>query len=461
MGKIKVLYLDDEIENLNAFKASFRRSFDVHTALTAEEGYEILKNYPVEVVISDQRMPGTTGVDFFESISVAYPNPMRILLTGYSDINAIIDAVNRGHIYRYVSKPWQEHDLKLAIESAHNIYDLKEKNNRLNAKYRKVFTDSSDPILLFDLSGKITDYNQAATDLFDTKGEELNGVKIKSLLPLKVDMEQVFKVLGDKGVINGYECLIYGKEEVRNCLLTANVITNNYGEVVSYQAIIKDVTERSRLNKLLLMKVIETQEEERESIARDLNDGIEELLSSMSSRFKSLQVNLENEGEQLPVDQQDISKILTEAVKDLRRICFNTLPLVLQEHNLIVVIEELRTNLMREDFYIEFSYADDFPEINKSLGVSVFRVVQEFINNSRKNSGASRVRIELKFDKDSIILNLADNGPGFKINELELPNHKSLENIKTRVESFNGSLDLSTIVNQGTECDIKIPLLLN
>ena len=122
MDKIKVLYLDDEIENLNAFKAAFRRDFEIHTAISADEGYEVLKNHRIEVVLSDQRMPGITGVDFFESISEQYPNPMRILLTGYSDINAIIDAVNRGHIYRYVSKPWHEHDLKLAIENAHDIY---------------------------------------------------------------------------------------------------------------------------------------------------------------------------------------------------------------------------------------------------------------------------------------------------------------------------------------------------
>ena len=68
MEKIKVLYIDDEVSNLNAFKASFRRQFDVYTATSADEGYDILKSDPIEVVISDQRMPGKTGTDFFESI---------------------------------------------------------------------------------------------------------------------------------------------------------------------------------------------------------------------------------------------------------------------------------------------------------------------------------------------------------------------------------------------------------
>ena len=65
MGKIKVLYIDDEILNLHAFKASFRREFEVHTASSAQEGEEVLKNHPIEVVLSDQRMPGTTGVELF------------------------------------------------------------------------------------------------------------------------------------------------------------------------------------------------------------------------------------------------------------------------------------------------------------------------------------------------------------------------------------------------------------
>jgi len=68
MDKIKVLYIDDEQSNLNAFKAAFRRIFEVHLANSAEQGYDILNKYPIEVILSDQRMPEKTGVDFFQSI---------------------------------------------------------------------------------------------------------------------------------------------------------------------------------------------------------------------------------------------------------------------------------------------------------------------------------------------------------------------------------------------------------
>ena len=139
MEKIKVLYIDDEKSNLNAFRAAFRRVFEVHLANSAEEGLQILNTHPIEVILSDQRMPSTTGVDFFESILETHPNPIRILLTAYTDIEAIIDAINVGQVYRYVTKPWNEYDLKLTIENAYRIYHLKEQNNKVSSKYSRIF----------------------------------------------------------------------------------------------------------------------------------------------------------------------------------------------------------------------------------------------------------------------------------------------------------------------------------
>ena len=89
--KISVLYVDDESHNLNSFKASFRREFTVYIAQSAAEATQILKqDNDIQIIISDQRMPGITGVEFLESTIEAYPDAIRILLTGYADINAVI-----------------------------------------------------------------------------------------------------------------------------------------------------------------------------------------------------------------------------------------------------------------------------------------------------------------------------------------------------------------------------------
>lgn len=128
---INVLYVDDEVHNLNAFRASFRRLFNVFIAESAIEGRKILETELIHVIITDQRMPVTTGIEFLESIIPDFPEPIRILLTGYADINAVIDAINRGQVYKYIQKPWMDEDLRINIEKAFEIYSLRKENREL------------------------------------------------------------------------------------------------------------------------------------------------------------------------------------------------------------------------------------------------------------------------------------------------------------------------------------------
>ena len=129
--KINVLYVDDEVANLSAFKAAFRRVFNVYIAESAAEGTELLKEKDIEVILTDQRMPQMTGVQFLESIIAEFPDPIRILSTGYSDIDAVIDAVNKGQIYKYISKPWNSEDLEINIKRAYEVFRLRQENKEL------------------------------------------------------------------------------------------------------------------------------------------------------------------------------------------------------------------------------------------------------------------------------------------------------------------------------------------
>ncbi|MEJ2881980.1 hybrid sensor histidine kinase/response regulator [Pedobacter sp. GR22-6] len=122
---IRVLYIDDEENNLNAFKAGFRRQYEIYTAISAADGLKILENVPVHVIIADQKMPQTTGVEFFKSIVKTFPDPIRILLTGYTDIEALADAINHGDIYRYITKPWNDLELHNSIKNAYDAYKAK------------------------------------------------------------------------------------------------------------------------------------------------------------------------------------------------------------------------------------------------------------------------------------------------------------------------------------------------
>lgn len=131
---INVLYIDDEVHNLTSFKASFRRHYNVFTAESAEEGKLILGQEDIHIILSDQRMPKMTGIEFFESILKEHPEPIRILITGYTDINAVIDAINKGEVYKYLTKPWNENDIRIFIDKAYEVFALRREVIELNKK---------------------------------------------------------------------------------------------------------------------------------------------------------------------------------------------------------------------------------------------------------------------------------------------------------------------------------------
>ena len=129
--KHRVLYVDDEENNLISFRAAFRRNYDIFTAINADEGINILHKEEVPIIITDQRMPGITGVEFLEKIIPEYPETVRMILTGFSDIEAIIQAINTGRVFRYITKPWNESELKMTIDNAFDLYNLQQRNKKL------------------------------------------------------------------------------------------------------------------------------------------------------------------------------------------------------------------------------------------------------------------------------------------------------------------------------------------
>jgi len=133
-NKITILYVDDEENNLFSFKATFRIKYNVITALSGDEALKILAEKSVQIIITDQRMPGMTGVEFLEQVLEKYPDPMRILLTGYADMGAVVDAVNKGKIFHYLAKPWNEEELDITINRAYEKYLEKMELRETNAK---------------------------------------------------------------------------------------------------------------------------------------------------------------------------------------------------------------------------------------------------------------------------------------------------------------------------------------
>lgn len=142
-----VLYVDDEENNLTSFRAALRRNYNIFTALSGEEGMEIIAQHDIHIIVTDQRMPGMTGVQFLQHVPDE-PDNIRMILTGFSDVEAIIEAINTGKVYRYITKPWDKDDLKITIDNAleavrlrrdnkHLILELQKNNESLEQKVRE------------------------------------------------------------------------------------------------------------------------------------------------------------------------------------------------------------------------------------------------------------------------------------------------------------------------------------
>lgn len=140
--KIKILYIDDEINNLVGFKASFRFDYRIFTANNIVEAYQHLEQHnDIRIVFCDQRMPDKTGVQFFEEMRELFPHPVRILLTGYTDIESVIESINRSNIFRYVKKPWVDADIIAAIEEANRYYMVNSMISIKNLELQKAYDE--------------------------------------------------------------------------------------------------------------------------------------------------------------------------------------------------------------------------------------------------------------------------------------------------------------------------------
>ncbi len=147
--KFPLLYVDDEEHNLISFAATFRKEYKVHTAKTGEDGLEIMRNNDIKLVITDQRMPEMTGIEFLEKVIPEFPDAVRMILTGYSDIGVIIEAINSGQVFRYITKPWDENELRMTIENSRQVHSLQTSNRELMESLTQKIEEQEQTLKLF------------------------------------------------------------------------------------------------------------------------------------------------------------------------------------------------------------------------------------------------------------------------------------------------------------------------
>ena len=141
----KILIVDDEPANLRSLERLFRADYEVLTASSGADALELLGQHDVALLITDQRMPAMTGIELLQKTVPLRPRMVRIILTGYTDVDALVEAINCGQVYRYVGKPWNNDELKLTVKRAlehyetnKTHYELGLANQRLESTIREI-----------------------------------------------------------------------------------------------------------------------------------------------------------------------------------------------------------------------------------------------------------------------------------------------------------------------------------
>lgn len=175
----RILIVDDEEAILETMTFTFEDEYDVATARSAAEALELLeRDGPVAAVISDQRMPEMTGVEFLSKVFERHPTTSRIILTGFADMDAILRAINDGHVYAYITKPWEPDDLKQVVRRAVDHHRLAEENERLVSDLRdaNVFLEAvmdrlDTGALAVDAAGLVRAMNRPAREWLGVEGD--------------------------------------------------------------------------------------------------------------------------------------------------------------------------------------------------------------------------------------------------------------------------------------------------
>lgn len=136
----KILFVDDETANLRLLERLFRSSYEVFTAASGSEALELLAVHDVALIISDQRMPAMTGSEFLKHAAEMRPQTVRIMLTGYTDASALVDAINSGVVYKYITKPWVNEELQQTVKRALQHYETTKAQRQLQLQNERLQT---------------------------------------------------------------------------------------------------------------------------------------------------------------------------------------------------------------------------------------------------------------------------------------------------------------------------------
>lgn len=231
-GPIRILCVDDEKNILQALERSFLDDdYEIVSASSGAEGLQALEGSgPFQVVISDYRMPVMNGVEFLRNVFGRWPDTVRLVLSGYADVGAIVAAINEGHIYKFIPKPWNDEELRLTIQKSLEHYNLQEKHRQLQAELnaasralefsRSLLGSLPAGMLAIDENDMLAYYNNRAGTLLNIGSRDPAAADVPARCPAQlgslVDQVRRTNSIFTEIEINGAHCRVLGSCTTHN-----------------------------------------------------------------------------------------------------------------------------------------------------------------------------------------------------------------------------------------------------
>jgi PAS domain S-box-containing protein len=439
--RIRILFVDDEEGNLKAFKSTFRRDMDVLLASSGQEALDLLAKEEVHVIVSDQRMPGMSGSQFLAQARERFPRSMRMLLTGYADLEAVVAAVNEGGIYSYATKPWDENDLRLRIQQAFEIQQLREDKDKLLQQYRQVFDISGDPIVIVDNRGRILEANNACAKLMGMERKDLVQGRFTDHIE---DPRALVRSLRERRAGNEFLNVDLTLRTLTgsliDCLMTATYLGRQNGVDDVFQAVIKDITDRkkeeNRLRKLnadldkrvavrtaQLLEALEDLGSFSYTVAHDLRSPLKNIAAlSEHLRTHALETGGNDESVAFSERIHKGAQRMIELVDDLLRFSqTNTREMELKSVDLSALVQSVVEEQVAAERMAQVSVEIASGSMVMADAPMLKVVMQNLLSNALKftrTTAAPRITIAHTREGGRDLIHVRDNGVGFD------PKHK-------------------------------------
>jgi PAS domain S-box-containing protein len=339
------------------------------------------------------------------------------------------------------------------------------------ARKRAIMQAALDGIITIDHQGRMVEMNSAAGKILAHSRSKLMGENIMELIP--VSLRPWFQngltncFAGDKGPSLGSRVELPAMRSDGSQFFAEFTITRiRLAGPPMFTIYIRDISQRKRTEaelRSLSQRVISAQEAERSRIAQELHDGVNQMVASVKMRLHKVQANLPDLKPAASEILARCDRLLVKVLEENRRIAHNLRPTDLDNLGLAAACTSFLSDVqLRTNLQFQCRITSQAKNLPADVGLHLFRIVQESVNNIEKYAKAKLVKLQIRFQGDSVVLRIQDDGQGFDAKELKLgrkPRHGlGFTNMRERARSLGGSCEVTSVCGRGTTITVRVPL---